>query len=159
MAVIIRICKKCKEEKSEIDFVIGRSKSTGRESISKTCRKCYDKVRKGKERNLEVRLRKYGWDIITYNLILQDQKGVCAGCLQTPDSAEGLHVDHCHKTDKPRGLLCRECNLGMGLLQDNPKTLSRLANYLEKYNDPRRSSRYVLQYDKRNVERSSERSA
>lgn len=130
----MRICKRCKQEKLDIDFIICHSKSTGRESIGKTCRKCYDEIRKGRERNIAIGLRKYGWDTHTYDLVLKDQGGICLGCLKKPELDKRLHVDHCHDTNIPRGLLCRECNLGMGLLKDDSEILKRLADYLEKFN-------------------------
>ncbi|MFP3967298.1 endonuclease VII domain-containing protein [Actinomadura fulvescens] len=46
-------------------------------------------------------------------------------------SAPAVHVDHCHETGKVRGLLCPECNTGMGQLRDDPVTLRRAADYLE----------------------------
>lgn len=39
--------------------------------------------------------------------------------------------DHCHTTGLFRGWLCRSCNLVLGMVKDNPKTLKRLAIYLD----------------------------
>ena len=39
--------------------------------------------------------------------------------------------DHCHKTDKPRGWLCHNCNVSLGLLNDDVETLKKLTIYLE----------------------------
>lgn len=40
--------------------------------------------------------------------------------------------DHCHKTEKFRGWICDPCNIALGKVKDNPETLRKLANYLEK---------------------------
>jgi len=40
--------------------------------------------------------------------------------------------DHCHKTGRFRGWLCTGCNTALGMAKDNPETLRKLANYLEK---------------------------
>ena len=42
-----------------------------------------------------------------------------------------LHIDHCHKTNKIRGLLCHWCNRGLVWFKDNPELLRNAANYLE----------------------------
>lgn len=61
--------------------------------------------------------------------------GKCSLC---PHVAHGkvrldvLHWDHCHKTGKFRGWLCRNCNLMVGYAKDCPKTLRRAAEYLER---------------------------
>lgn len=47
------------------------------------------------------------------------------------NSVRELHFDHCHKTKKFRGWLCHGCNIALGGAKDNPKTLRRLADYLE----------------------------
>ncbi|KAB2348952.1 endonuclease VII domain-containing protein [Actinomadura rudentiformis] len=53
----------------------------------------------------------------------------CPLCLSAP----AAHVDHCHETGAVRGLLCPECNSGMGQLRDDPVTLRRAADYLEEH--------------------------
>lgn len=40
-------------------------------------------------------------------------------------------VDHCHTTGKVRGLLCAECNKGLGNFKDNPVSLRNALEYLE----------------------------
>lgn len=47
--------------------------------------------------------------------------------------SSGMNLDHCHETGVVRGLLCHNCNRGLGLLQDNPTYLRQAANYVEKY--------------------------
>jgi hypothetical protein len=41
-----------------------------------------------------------------------------------------LHIDHCHATGKLRGVLCSECNVGLGKFKDDPALLRRAAEYL-----------------------------
>lgn len=43
-----------------------------------------------------------------------------------------LVVDHCHSTGKVRGMLCHNCNRGLGLFQDNVTLLQNAASYLQK---------------------------
>jgi hypothetical protein len=41
-----------------------------------------------------------------------------------------LAIDHCHKTGKIRGLLCKNCNQGLGQFKDNIDLLLSAAKYL-----------------------------
>jgi hypothetical protein len=70
-----------------------------------------------------------------YNAILKAQGGVCAIC-QKPPKGKGkekyLHVDHDHLTSAVRGLLCGECNTGLGKFRDDPDLLIAAAEYLLK---------------------------
>jgi recombination endonuclease VII len=71
-----------------------------------------EQVIEGKRRN------RYGLSPGDFERLLARQNGACAICKVRP--AETLHVDHCHATNKVRGLLCRYCNIGLGGFRDNP---------------------------------------
>ncbi len=68
----------------------------------------------------------------------QKQEGKCVGCgvsfAHPTQKALTLgvrcEIDHCHKTGKVRGLLCRRCNDFLGKVQDNKELLERLSAYL-----------------------------
>jgi len=63
--------------------------------------------------------------------LYEKQKGKCAICESAPQTARGLHVDHCHKTGAVRGLLCHGCNTGIGSLKENPDIFSKAISYLK----------------------------
>jgi hypothetical protein len=46
-------------------------------------------------------------------------------------STKKLHFDHCHATGGFRGWLCTKCNTALGLLDDNPALIKKLAEYLQ----------------------------
>ena len=74
------------------------------------------------------RLRKIGITPEQYNTLLQKQNGVCAICKQTCSRA--LAADHCHTTGKVRGLLCNNCNRGLGHFKDSRELLETASAYL-----------------------------
>lgn len=80
-------------------------------------------------------MRKYKLTLEQYNELHLKQSGVCAVCLE-PETMKYLGkvrqlcVDHNHKTGKVRGLLCSNCNRGLGLLQDSPVICNNLTDYL-----------------------------
>jgi hypothetical protein len=41
-----------------------------------------------------------------------------------------LCIDHCHNTGKVRGLLCTNCNVGLGRFKENPAMFLRAAQYV-----------------------------
>jgi len=59
----------------------------------------------------------------------EEQDGKCFICKKK--SSKNLAVDHCHKTNNVRRLLCSECNTGLGLFYDDPKLLLKAAEYLQ----------------------------
>jgi len=61
------------------------------------------------------------------------QGGVCAICLGDGASKMGLVLDHDHKTNKARALLCHNCNVGLGNFKDDPALLESAERYLKKY--------------------------
>ena len=76
--------------------------------------------------------RKFGISKKQYDEILKRQNGVCAICKNFP-SKKDLSVDHNHQTELNRGLLCNECNLGLGKFKDNIELIKYALEYLEKY--------------------------
>ena len=79
----------------------------------------------------------FGITLEYYYELLEEQNYVCAICKQ-PETLwnkkhhkpQSLSVDHCHKTGKIRGLLCNNCNHGLGLFKEKPKTFESALVYL-----------------------------
>ena len=78
----------------------------------------------------------YGMTEADYRFMLEFQNNSCAICKTITPTGKWkvFAVDHCHKTGKVRGLLCNECNRGMGLLKDDAFLLRKAAEYLDNYN-------------------------
>jgi hypothetical protein len=81
--------------------------------------------------------RNYGITIEDYERMLEAQNHRCKLCggdgfpMDPARHKVRLVVDHCHETGEIRGLLCHNCNRGLGLFKDNPSLLLSAAAYLE----------------------------
>jgi len=93
------------------------------------------------ERIAEI-ARKHNFGIAPeeYDKKMREQKGRCAACGKKEthiDRRSGkvraLSVDHDHKTNKLRGLLCGNCNRGLGMFKDSIDLLLKAIKYLKKY--------------------------
>ena len=87
---------------------------------------------------LTVKMRPYGLVAEDYVRMLEEQKDCCAIC-ERPEretskfgKVKYLAVDHCHKTNRVRGLLCGSCNKGLGSFEDDPERLRRAIAYLNR---------------------------
>jgi hypothetical protein len=79
--------------------------------------------------------RQYGITLIEYNQMFTDQNGNCSICNKNRSEFKtDLCVDHCHETNKVRGLLCHKCNLVIGNAFEDKKILSNAIEYLIKWN-------------------------
>jgi hypothetical protein len=95
---------------------------------------------------------KFGITLEDYDKLLAKQNSKCAICGLVngvkPDSrgrvTQLLHIDHCHKTNKVRGLLCRQCNVGLGSFRDSPQLLLQASEYLTKLQNAVQSDLWVI---------------
>ena len=89
-----------------------------------------DNSEKSKNRHLK---RKYNINLEEYNRLWEEQEGCCKICGEHETVQDkSLVVDHNHETNKVRGLLCNDCNSGIGFLKDNITVLAKAIEYLEK---------------------------
>lgn len=110
-------CTKCKEIK---DFTNFYKHHSTKDKLSTYCRTCYLETC----RNSHYKKR--------YGLTSEEadsMKNECEICKVT----HNLNIDHNHSTNKVRGVLCSNCNRGIGHLQDSPVLLQKAIQYLEKH--------------------------
>lgn len=83
------------------------------------------------------RMKKYGISQDQYEALLFLQGGVCAICKKPEMNPRFscLSVDHDHRTNKVRGLLCLSCNMAIGKLGDNVETLLSAVDYLRSHSE------------------------
>ena len=127
-----RTCKKCLKEKPLMDFQKDKKCKFGYSYKCKNCAALYCKSfyanspQAKKKSNLKVR---YGLELERYAEMVIQQGDKCAICGQNKQ----LVVDHCHKTNRIRSLLCHKCNTSLGCLEhfiDNRILMTALA-YLQ----------------------------
>jgi len=76
--------------------------------------------------------RVYGLTVEQYDALLASQDGRCAICKRMSPDGRRLHVDHDHQTRRVRGLLCHDCNRGLGIFKDSADLLAAALDYIRK---------------------------
>ena len=118
----MRTCIHCKKTMEEKKFV---NKGNGRRV--NVCHSCRYKTRNQDYKDRRGAIQN-GYTFIKgqKQQLLSDQNGLCAIC----KSSTNLVVDHDHSTGKVRGILCRNCNIGLGMMKDSPDILRAASLYL-----------------------------
>ncbi len=135
-------CSKCKEYK-KANYFYRNVKS--KDKLTSACKKCIDKQQNEKaksnkgwdtDKQRDTRFKKqFGISLEEYNNFLEEQNYSCAICGKSEeDNKKRLAVDHCHKTNKVRKLLCHHCNIALGMVQDNEEILISMISYLKEFN-------------------------
>ena len=132
----MKVCKKCKLEKSDADFYKEPRVNDGLQARCKECcksdakavfqanpepyrrraRETYDYA----ERRARMLMREYGMTPQDYMDLYEKQNGCCAICKSTEskhNATNHLLIDHNHITNCVRGLICSPCNLAIGKLK------------------------------------------
>lgn len=133
-----RTCYMCKVDKPKTEFTTNLRAKGGLHSYCNDCRLA--RAKRDRKRNEDKQriwdrkrvLRKYGLTIEDYESMLVQQNGTCAICDGTKTGYKNgtFAVDHCHTTNRVRGLLCSKCNMAIGYMDDQPERLERAATYL-----------------------------
>lgn len=127
-------CRDCSTQKDADQFDLREKNGINRQMRCKDCTRIYarERYRRHKDRQRFVRLKKvYGLTESQFLSLHAQQGGRCKICLKhESDMAHGLHVDHCHETGLVRGLLCFNCNRGLGSFKDDLQSLRAAIRYL-----------------------------
>jgi len=143
----LRKCRKCSlEAKCEEDltlFAYSPSCKHNRDSICNDCKRevgrKYSKENPTSKEQMRKKLLKrfYNMTLEDYSLLLNKQDNKCAICAIHIEEygKDSFVVDHCHSSGKVRGLLCQQCNTGLGMFKDNPNSLQTAIEYLKGYSN------------------------
>ena len=147
----LTICKKHGELKLSDRGSNGRCNICRREWTAKNKKENPEKWEEFEKRQYRERKEKYGVilslkkvcnargiTIERYNLMVEEQDNKCAICLLPETRIDGttkkvsrLTIDHCHTTNKVRGLLCHNCNTGIGKFKDDSIRMYRAIRYVK----------------------------
>ena len=123
-------CPDCETVKPLAEFARTRATASGYHSYCLPCHSARSNETRqrlyGGSREYHLR-RRYGIGQAAVADLLVKQGGVCAIC----GAADPQHVDHDHRTGWVRGILCFNCNGGLGQFRDNPKFLAGAIRYLK----------------------------
>ena len=145
-----RKCKKCNTTKPLTDFYkTGRKSGDERAYECKECIKAHIKAtrladpQRAKDRDLR---RMYGISLADFNRMVLAQGNKCACC--GTDEPGGKHntwmVDHDHTTGDVRQLLCKDCNIVLGIVEDSPEHLHKLINYVLRHSTHNATARELF---------------
>jgi len=156
-----RMCGSCGEEKSLSAFSKDKKGKGGLSSKCKECAKeatrlwklanpeqarlavknCFNRNRQQyySSHNERQLLVKYGLTKEAYVTLVQNCGDICPICGREFGVTAYTKpvIDHCHTSGKVRGLICRQCNIGLGAFKDNIKSMKNAIEYLKENNDQR----------------------
>lgn len=115
-----RKCTKCETTKPLSDFLKTKKTKIG---FLPVCKKCLFQMRRE-----SALMKNYGITEKEFARMAQSQNHLCLICHTLP---QRLFVDHCHTSGKIRGLLCLQCNTGIGMFKDSSEYLNRAISYLQ----------------------------
>jgi len=155
----VKVCKRCKEEKELVQFSKDKREKDNHMLYCKSCEKTRqavyrekfpEKARSGVKACWEVNrqkyynshsanmlFKKYKLTIPQYTDMVDACKGVCSLC-ERPFGVSAYTkpvVDHCHASGATRGIICRQCNIGLGAFRDNTTSMTKAIEYLNNFNN------------------------
>lgn len=112
-------CAGCKEFKPKIEFT---KQLTLKDGLNRYCKECTKFITLYKLYKISKK---------DYNNMLKIQNNKCPVCKIDFIFIKVICVDHDHKNNKVRSLLCYSCNIGLGHFKDNIIILKNAIKYLE----------------------------
>jgi hypothetical protein len=123
-------CADCKTYKPVAEFPRNKNSKDGFHCYCKACNNARTAESRqrlhGGSRHYHLKQR-YGIGADEFDRLVRLQGGVCAICGRTDPE----HVDHSHETGAVRGILCFNCNGGLGQFRDSIDALLAAAAYLD----------------------------
>jgi hypothetical protein len=119
-------------------FAKNKAKKDGLQERCRSCRSVHHqkvkhlRPKQTKEQKRRWLINSYGLTVNKYELLLAKQNNKCAICNTEDWGKPSPNIDHCHTTGKVRGLLCNNCNRGLGLFKDNKEIINNAKQYLER---------------------------
>ena len=137
----MKTCSKCHQPKPESDFFRDKASKDGFYHRCKACgreykRQRYKSLSKEEKHHFCSRWpHNHSYLKTRYGLTFDEYKKIKEHC-EICNSTENLCIDHDHSLPPHqfRGVLCRNCNVAIGMFNDDPKLLRKAIKYLNKTN-------------------------
>ena len=138
--------KKCGDCQQHLPFINFSKKSKSKDGYSSRCKKCHNiyvrevwypknkqkqiaSSNRWKSKNkMRIKAKIYNLSEEELQNLFDKSNNKCNICLDSFE--ETLFVDHSHETGKVRGLLCRKCNMALGVINDDVQILKNMIQYL-----------------------------
>lgn len=131
-----RRCPRCKTDKPLSEWTKRPQRINGVGAYCLPCHRNYMRDHYKRRKTTGITRRQgwkgYGIDPVAAETALAAHKGVCECCGATRAGNRDWHVDHDHATGRIRGVLCHNCNVGIGQLGDTLAGVLKAAQYLMK---------------------------
>lgn len=124
-----KICTGCKTSKHFSEYSKNKHGKHGLQPKCKACLLIQQRTRRANGDDTTYRYR-YGKTTQELQEILNKQDNKCAICKNVFMNRFNTVVDHDHKTGLFRGFLCRKCNTGLGMFNDDKTLLKEAIKYL-----------------------------
>lgn len=141
----MKTCKRCSTSKPESEF---QRNAGARDGLQAYCRPCATEARRdwarrnpdrvtritpeeNRRRSRYNHMLKRGIRVTWEQFVELDAVTACQVCGSEDPGLKRPPIDHDHATGEVRGVLCNQCNRGVGMFRDDPWLLRRMADYLE----------------------------
>lgn len=114
----------CRICKNDLDRDLFYKSANG--IVRQPCKACQKEC--ARREHIKTLSCRYGLTEVEADFIASVDTAICAIC---GTEIKQFHIDHDHLTNKFRGLLCANCNLGIGFLNDNILILEKAIEYLK----------------------------
>jgi hypothetical protein len=126
-------CIECRMIHDQKQYHRNRSKVLARRKIYDKNNPHIGKFNNWKQHGIVFKTEEEKWS--WYNKVIDD-KYPCDSCgrtrIEATDQGEMLSLDHNHKTGEPRNILCRGCNLIMGVVDSlNSEQIDKLLSFID----------------------------
>lgn len=133
-------CPKCGMLKDTSEFNKNSSSPDGLQGYCKVCQS--ESARVSNKKHIEHRRLNnsrwrrsslYGLSEEAFNEMVERSNNLCSICgTEFTKTGKGrMAIDHDHATGKVRGLICHNCNIGLGHFKDSIDALERAIEYLK----------------------------
>jgi len=131
-------CLKCGLGKPKSEFYLFKDRWQDKAYLSARCKPCHQEYKKEnpaattRNRKTEKLKLRYGLTYEEWEQLRENEDFSCMICgITEPELSRVLDVDHCHSSNKVRGVLCNPCNAVLGHAKDNIEVLKAAISYLE----------------------------